>query len=84
MNDKGGMSMSQVLNIVIKPGQVFEFKSGAHHVMLMGLINPLKPGQQVPLTLQDTQGRSYTYDMPVVSILNSKPMSHDHHHHDQE
>lgn len=80
-NDKGVMSMSQVPQITIKPEQVFVFKSGAHHVMLMGLKQPLKPGSSIELSLQDTQGASYTYDLPVVSLLNNAPMKHDHHHH---
>ena len=81
MNEKGVMSMTQVPNIVIEPHQIFVFESGAHHVMLMGLTKPLKPGGRVELSLQDTQGASYTYDLPVVSILDKAPMKHDHHHH---
>jgi len=79
-NDKGVMSMTQVPSIEIKPGQVFKLKSGGHHVMLMGLTKTLKPGEHVSLTLQDTQGHSYHYNVPVESILDKKPMSHDHHH----
>lgn len=81
MNDKGVMSMTQVPNIVIAPQQVFVFQSGAHHVMLMGLTKSLKPGNSVELSLQDANGTSYTYDLPVVSILDKTPMKHDHHHH---
>lgn len=81
MNDKGVMSMSQVPSIRIKPDEVFQFKSGAHHVMLMGLVKPLKPGEKISLSLQDNQGQTYTYQVPVVSILDKKPMNHDHHHH---
>lgn len=81
MNEKGVMSMTQVPNIVIEPQQIFVFESGAHHVMLMGLTKPLKPGGRVELSLQDTQGASYTYDLPVVSLLDKAPMKHDHHHH---
>jgi hypothetical protein len=85
MNDKGVMSMTQVPNIVIEPGQVFTFKSGAHHVMLMGLVKPLKPGGEIELTLQDSQGHKHRYDVPVVSILDKPAMNHDHHkHHRQE
>lgn len=81
MNDKGVMSMSQVPSIEVKPGQVFKFKSGAHHVMLMGLSKPLTPGEKIKLALQDTQGQNYTYQVPVVSLLDKKPMNHNHHHH---
>jgi copper(I)-binding protein len=84
MNEKGVMSMTQVTSITIEPDQTFVFKSGAHHVMLMGLIQPLKPGASIELLLQDSTGTHYTFDVPVVSVLDKAPMKHDHHHHGQE
>lgn len=80
MNDKGVMSMSKVPHIEINSGQTFQFKSGAHHVMFMGLTKPLSPGTHVSLTLQDNKGSRYTYEVPVQSILEKPAMNHHHHH----
>jgi len=82
-NAQGVMSMSRIPSIDIAPGETFEFKSGHDHVMIMGLKKPLKPGTLVSLTLQGADGASYTYSLPVVSLVDHSSMHH-HHHQDQE
>lgn len=49
--ENGVMKMRPVGPITIGPGQSFELKPGADHVMLIGLKQPLKQGQTFPLTL---------------------------------
>ncbi|GAA6133986.1 hypothetical protein NBRC116188_07750 [Oceaniserpentilla sp. 4NH20-0058] len=75
----GVMSMQQVSNIVIPAGASFVFESGAHHIMLLGLKQPLIPGDQVDLQLKDEQGKLYTYDVPVKSMMGNGHMHHHHH-----
>lgn len=79
-SESGVMSMQQVSRIAIKAGQGFVFKSGAHHIMLMGLKRQLKPGENVDITLEDEQGNHYTYQIPVVSMFEQSDMHHHHHH----
>jgi len=50
--------------------------------MLMGLNKPLKPGENVSISVKDKKGRDYTYEVPVVSMMGGKHMHH--HHHGEE
>ena len=79
-DDKGMMRMRAVEKIEIPAGGQFEFKSGSHHVMLMGLNTPLKPKQYVALTLIDDAKNEYTFELPVKSLI-AKQEHHGHHHH---
>ena len=45
------MRMRAVTELVLPAGQAVALKSGGHHVMLMDLKQPLKPGDSVPVTL---------------------------------
>ena len=79
MSANGVMSMHQVPSITIKAGECFEFKSGDYHIMLMGLTQPLQPGESIALTLHDTQNQQHTFMIPVVSLLKNTPQDHSHH-----
>ncbi len=92
MDAKGVMKMSRVMSILLKAGASFEFKPGAHHIMLMGLKQDLIPGQTSVLTLIDSNQNSYEFTFPVVSIMAAQKMgsanpfsenmkNHDHHMH---
>ena len=45
------MKMRRVDGIALSKGKPLELKPGGYHVMLMDLKQPLKAGEQVPLTL---------------------------------
>ena len=50
--DNSGMTgMQPVAQIAIPGGGTVELKPGGYHVMLMGLVNELKVGDSIPLTL---------------------------------
>jgi len=49
--DGGVMKMGAVPSLELPAGQAVELKPGGYHVMLMGLKQQLKGGDQVPLTL---------------------------------
>ena len=38
--------------LTIEPGKIVEFAPGGYHLMLLGLKNPLKQGDKVPVTLK--------------------------------
>jgi len=80
MDKNGVMKMSRVMSIVVKAGQSFEFKPGAHHIMLMGLIQNLIPGQSSNITLTDDNNVSYHFVFPIVSIMATHKMGSKKHH----
>jgi len=49
--DNGAMKMRQVDGIDLPAGQAVTLKPGGYHIMLTGLAQPLKEGQNFPLTL---------------------------------
>jgi copper(I)-binding protein len=49
--DGGVMKMGAVPSLELPAGQAVELKPGGYHVMLMGLKQQLKAGDNVPLTL---------------------------------
>ena len=63
MKVEGGMmKMSAVPRLPLPAGKVVELKPGGYHVMLMDLVQPLKEGDTVPLSLtfEDTAGAKQT------------------------
>jgi len=49
--DGGVMKMRQVEGVDLPAGTAVTLKPGGYHIMLMGLTQPLQPGQSFPLTL---------------------------------
>lgn len=49
--DGGVMKMRQIDALPLPAGQAVALKPGGYHVMLMGLMAPVKAGDTVPLTL---------------------------------
>ena len=57
MTMEGGlMKMRAVKGIDLKPGATVELRPGGYHVMLEDLKQPLKDGEQIPLTLTFEKG----------------------------
>jgi copper(I)-binding protein len=54
--DGGLMKMRAVKGIDLKPGATVELRPGGYHVMLQDLKQPLKDGDQIPLTLTFEKG----------------------------
>ena len=57
---KNGVNQMNAVEVLQLPaGKAVELKPGGLHVMLMGLANPLKPGEKVPLTftIEDKGGK---------------------------
>lgn len=72
------MKMRQVTaGIDIEPHETVEFKPGGFHIMLMGLVNPLKTGESFELKLKFADGTSTTINVDVVE--QSKGGGHHHH-----
>lgn len=63
--EKGIMKMRPVSHVEIPAGENVRFEPGALHVMLMGLKQPLKAGERVPLTLSFQKAGTITVEVPV-------------------
>ena len=62
------MRMRAVDVVELKPGQPVEFKPGGLHVMLMDLKQPLKAGDELPLTLvlEGADGKRQTLELKAA------------------
>jgi copper(I)-binding protein len=49
--DNGVMKMRQVEGVDLPAGKAVTLKPGGYHIMLLGLVEPLREGQTFPLTL---------------------------------
>jgi len=63
------MRMRAVESIALPAGQRVELKSGGYHMMLLGLKQPVKAGDSVPLTLvvEDAAGKRENVDVRAVA-----------------
>lgn len=83
-NEGGVSKMRDVKSLDVPKGGTLEMKPNGHHVMLMDLTHPLKPGEQVPLTLtvRDAHGKTSTLDVSAsvlpLTTLGTEPHRHTH------
>ena len=82
------MRMRQVPGLDLAAGRTLELKPGGYHVMLMDLKQPLKGGEQVPITLvfEDAAKKRFTQEIkaPVTALGGGNapmPMNHGTHKH---
>lgn len=69
----GVMQMRAVQRVALPANQRVEFKPGGYHVMLMGLVKPISPGDDVPiaLTFQDREGKRSVVDI----VAKARPLT---------
>ncbi|WP_426956659.1 copper chaperone PCu(A)C [Muricoccus radiodurans] len=65
VNDNGVMRMRPVSEIVIPPGETVTLGPGGYHIMLIGLANPLRVGDRVPVTLTFERAGSVQVELAV-------------------
>lgn len=69
---RGMMSMRPVARLALPAGQRVDIAPGGYHLMLLGLKQPLRIGEHVPLTveIEDAHGQrtALTVDAPVLAI----------------
>ena len=51
MTSEGALAMRRVAKLIVPAGGQLEMKPGGYHVMLLGLMRDLKPGDTVQVTL---------------------------------
>jgi copper(I)-binding protein len=67
--DGGIMKMRAVQGVDLKPGATTELRPGGFHVMLEGLKQPLKQGDQIPLTLTFEKAGSIEVKVEVEAMV---------------
>ncbi|WP_417332966.1 copper chaperone PCu(A)C [Halarcobacter sp.] len=65
----GVMKMYQVPKIDVASKSETVLKPGGFHIMLIGLHNPLKVGENVELTLELSNGETKTITAPVKTVM---------------
>ena len=68
VHDKGMMRMRRIEQIVIPAGKSVKLQPGGHHVMLIGLKQMPKPGDNADLTLVFEDGSKITVSAPVRKL----------------
>jgi periplasmic copper chaperone A len=72
--EQGVMKMREVKDgLEIKPGETVELKPGGYHVMFVDLKEPLKPGEDVSVTLKFAKAGTIDVKYPVEAIGASGP-----------
>lgn len=81
--EENGVALMRPLRAAAIPvGGVLEMKPGGAHIMLMGLLAPLKEGESVSLTLDFETAGSVAVSVPVLPIGSEGPTAgHDGHAH---
>ena len=75
------MQMKPLEKIAVPAGESVVFKPGSHHVMLIGLKEPLQENQKVALTLRFSNGESLPVDLVVKNPVEQDHSGHHEHHH---
>lgn len=68
-HEGGMMKMRKVERIEVAAGGTTELKPGGYHVMLIGLHDQLKPGQEVTLNLEYEDGSTVEVTAPVREVM---------------
>lgn len=64
------MSMQRLDEVVVKPHATHEFKPGADHIMLIGLLKPLKEGESIDLALIFKDGSKLSLEnIPAKPVM---------------
>lgn len=77
---EGGVArMQRTATVELAPGQELGFAPGGRHIMLIGMKQPLKAGERLPLTLQFRRAGNITVQAEVRPLVVEE--DHSHHHH---
>lgn len=76
------MAMRAIESLELPAGKTVELKPGGHHLMLMGIEQPLQPGTTVPVTLtvegKDGKRETVELKLPVKAAAAAPAAQHEH------
>ena len=67
-NDDGVMRMRRIPHIHLPPGKTVALQPGGLHIMLFDLASPLKPGEELPITLTFQDGSTKSISAIVRTV----------------
>ena len=67
LNEGGTMKMRPVTDVALPAEKRISFRSGAMHVMLMGLRAPLKAGETIAVTLRLRDAPELTVSVKILA-----------------
>lgn len=79
--ENGLSRMRPVQEVTVPAGGTVKFEPGGHHFMLVGLRQPLKAGDRVPLTLRFEGEAPVEVHLEVQPLGSSAPAPARHQHH---
>lgn len=81
--DEGGlMKMRQVTSISIPAGGMAELKPGGYHIMMLGIHEQLRDGENVEIEVEFANGDKMTFTSPIKKMTGMKMMDHSKMEHD--
>ncbi|MBY6188258.1 copper chaperone PCu(A)C [Marinobacter hydrocarbonoclasticus] len=81
LQEDGMMKMRPVEAIELKQGEAVALTQGGYHLMMMGLSQPLKEGEQLSCELQFRHAESKVVPLTVTRAGEEDQGHHHHHHH---
>jgi hypothetical protein len=77
--EEGGSSHMQAVEggLLIPSGGHVHFAPGGYHVMLMGLTEPLEPGDEIELELTFASGETASFSVPVRALADEESDDHE-------
>jgi periplasmic copper chaperone A len=72
-DNNGVMEMREVLNLPLPPHATVALEPAATHIMLTGLVAPLKLGDTVKLTLTFAVAGQVEINVPVLAMTEKQP-----------
>ncbi len=79
VDDKGVAKMEKVDGVAVAAGETVELKPGSYHIMLIGLKEPLKAGENVEIVLDFENAGEVTVSAPVKGMDKQPHEDHSHH-----
>ena len=79
VHENGLMKMRQVHEMDVPAGETLELKPGGHHIMLIGLRQPLREGMHFPVELEFAKGGKFQLDAEVLPLDAGTGAEHAHH-----
>lgn len=78
--EAGLMKMRRLESVILNPGEYVKFEPGKRHLMLIGLKQPLREGERIPLTLEFENAPTLEVVVTIESMDADGPATAGHEH----
>ncbi|HEX7238390.1 MAG TPA: copper chaperone PCu(A)C [Gammaproteobacteria bacterium] len=74
--ERGTQRMVRLAELTLPAGEALRLEPGGLHLMLIDLVQPLKPGTKVVLSLRFAEAGTVEIEAPVVDARAGAPLTH--------